>query len=280
MSLFEENIGSMKAGKLDGPLPEIYGGITASPCKAGLLRCRGTGANQSVPPTSAAMVANALLGVSLLAPSLPGVTKHEAVQEEGEYTGEVAEVFYQYDAGEVVDHVKHGNICMYVEQDVTPHDPVFVRIVQGADGEMLGALRKDAGADVTVFEGVLINIESAADSAYRAVVDGKQFSYSQGSAGTAAAKATGLAAAINGQAASANYPDLAAVVESSTKVRVRYASVTNRLPTVEVFTADAALLTIEESGTLESPEAVQVSGIAFTGPNQGDLVRVALALPA
>ncbi len=274
MGLFEENMSSMVAGKLDGPAPRIVAGTSATPCHAGVMRCEGSGANQSV-ACSAALVANgALKGAVLFAPSLPGYLAREIVDDE------IVEVEYMYGPNEVVDHVKEGTICMRVEQSVTPQDPVYVRIQ--ADPEdataLIGALRKDGGADVEDFEGVLINIESAADSAYTVYVNGIPFTFNQGAAGTLATKATGLAAALDGQAASANYPNLAAVVESVSKVRVRYAAVTDSLPIVEVKTADAALLTIEEAGTIPGPQAVRLNGAKFVGVTQSGLVRTTLNL--
>lgn len=276
-NMFNETMNPGLAGQIDGTNIEVEAAVVSDKCHAGLMRCRGTGKNQSVPPTTAAMVNRALLGGTVYLPSVYPYESLEVVDDEA------VVVFYQYAPKAQADHIKRGNIRMRVEQNVTPQDPVFVRITEDPDDptKLLGALRKDAGVDATDFEGVLIEIESAADLPYSVNVDGVEYTYAQGSAGTIGAKATGLAAEINGQAAGINGLDLAAVVESTSFVRIRYATRTDILPDVQVRTDDAALLTISEAGTLEAHEAVEITGkVSFIEPGSaGGTVRCSINLP-
>jgi len=49
-----------------------------------------------------------------------------------------------YNEGDAVSMLRQGKVLVYVDQDVTSDDPVYMRIVAGAGDSLIGRFRKDA----------------------------------------------------------------------------------------------------------------------------------------
>lgn len=66
----------------------------------------------------------------------------------------------QYLAAEAVDVLKRGRVWVQAEQAVIPGDPVYVRVIAGSAGELVGQVRKDADSG----KAVLLSAGAAFDS--------------------------------------------------------------------------------------------------------------------
>lgn len=254
---FAEEMTGGRTGALDGPGADVEAAPVTGNVIAGVLRCKNAD-GESVPPTTAAMCGKPY-GVSLLLTNKPSYL--------------IDDVEYQYSVGEVADHVTSGFILAACVDGVDPEDTVYAVFDSGVDfaNGQPGSLRKDSGGTLTL---PTITIESAADSAYTAYVDGQPFSYDEGDVGTIASKQAGLAAAIN---ADARYT--ATPIDDATDdlITVEYASGVG-YPELFAAAADVALLTVAQvvdTGAFAAP----VPGAVFDNPSSGGNVRLKVNFP-